>query len=148
MHTIKNKKGFSLIELLVVVAVIAILGTVAVTAYVGTTLKASRAEAYSNLSALRMFQEQFFAERQTYSTLQADFPGFGPWQAGALTEYAYTILGTGISLPAPPVAVPYGGATLAVAAPGNCFVVVATGNAGSRVAGDVFAIDCFDRRNF
>jgi len=29
-----------------------------------------------------------------------------------------------------------------------CFVAIATGAAGSRVAGDVFAIDCNNVRNF
>ena len=126
MKTIKQNKGFTLIELLVVVSVIAILGTVAVTAYVGTTLKASRSEAYSNLSAMKMFQDSFFAERGRYSGVQADFPGFRPWQAGVFTEYTYTI----------------------TAAPNTCFLATATGVPGTRVAGDVFAIDCNDIRNF
>lgn len=124
---IKNKnKGFTLIELLVVVAVIAILGTVAVTAYVGTTLKASRSEAYANLSAMKMFQDSYFAERGRYSGVQADFPGFEPWTAGAFTEFTYTI----------------------TAAPNTCFLATATGNVNTRVFGDVFTIDCNDIRNF
>ncbi len=126
MKTKKQNKGFTLIELLVVVSVIAILGTVAVTAYIGTTLKASRSEAYANLSAMKMFQDSYFAVRGRYSAVQADFPGFGPWQAGVFTEYTYTI----------------------TAAPNTCFVATATGNANTRVFGDVFTIDCNDIRDF
>ncbi|UCH46362.1 MAG: prepilin-type N-terminal cleavage/methylation domain-containing protein, partial [Nitrospiraceae bacterium] len=36
----KSNKGFTLIELLVVISIMAILGTIAVTTYIGTTLKA------------------------------------------------------------------------------------------------------------
>jgi prepilin-type N-terminal cleavage/methylation domain-containing protein len=144
MKTKKRNKGFTLIELLVVVAVIAILGTVAVTAYIGTTLKASRSEAYSNLSALKMFQDSFFAERARYSTNQADFPGFEPWQAGTFTEYTYAVIGTGIAL-TPPVSIPYDFTTAAAA---NCFVATATGNPGTRAAGDIFAIDCNGVTNY
>ncbi len=145
MNRNKKNKGFTLIELLVVVAVIAILGSVAITAYVGSTLKASRSEAYANLSALRMFEEQIFSERSIYTTLAADFPGFEPWQPTAVSDYTYAIMGLGIALPAPPVAVPYNGVSVASA---NCFVATAVGNAGTRVAGDIFAIDCNDNKNF
>ncbi len=138
----KNNKGFTLIELLIVTSIIAILGTVAVTSYVGSTLKASRTEAYSNLQGLRMHEAQFFAENAAYTANLANFPSFQPG-AGAL--YVYVIQGVGVALPAPPVAIPYGGATVAQA---NCFVATATGLAGTRVAGDVFAIDCNNNKNF
>ncbi len=38
--------------------------------------------------------------------------------------------------------------TLASTLPNFCFTAVATGVAGTRVAGDVFAIDCNNNRNF
>ena len=140
--TLKNNKGFTLIELLIVTSIIAILGTVAVTAYVGSTLKAARSEAYSNLEGLRMFEAQFFSENAQYTVNLANFPSFNP---GPGANFNYAILGTGVALPPAPVAVPYNGATVAQA---NCFVITATGIAGSRVAGDVFAIDCNNNRNF
>ena len=142
MHTKTNNKGFSLIELIVAMAIIAILSAAAITAYTGSTLKARRSEAYSNLSALRMFQEQFFAENTNYATTLASFPGFN---AGPSAEYIYAIAGTGIALPAGPVPVPYTGIT---AAQTNCFVITAVGIANSTVAGDIFAIDCNNNKNF
>lgn len=140
----KNNKGFTLIELLIVISVIGILAAISVTAYVGSTLKASRSEAYSNLTALRMFEEQRFSEVGAFSANPADFPGFGPWAAGVFTEYAYNIVGLGIALPAAP-SVPYNGATVGQA---GCFVITATGTPGTRVAGDIFAIDCNGTTNF
>ena len=62
-----DKRGFTLIELLVVIAIIGILATVAITSYVGVTLKAARSEAYSNLESLRLLEEQFFAENGEYA---------------------------------------------------------------------------------
>ncbi len=141
MHIKTENKGFTLIELLVVMAIIGILAGIAVTSYIGTTLKASRSEAYANLESLRMFEEQLFAETAAYTAVLGTLPGFQP---GPGTQYAYA-LNVGVALPAPPVAVPYNGATVLQA---NCFIATATGIAGSRVAGDVFAIDCNNNRNF
>jgi prepilin-type N-terminal cleavage/methylation domain-containing protein len=136
-----GNKGYTLIELLVVMAILSILGTVAVTSYIGSTLKAARTEAYSNLETLRMFQEQRFAERGTYTGTLADFPGFTP---GATAQYDYA-LSTGDALPPPPVAAPYDGVPVAQA---DCFVATADGRDGSKVADDVFAIDCNNNKNF
>jgi prepilin-type N-terminal cleavage/methylation domain-containing protein len=133
-------KGFTLIELLITVGILSIIGTVAITSYIGMTLKASRSEAYGNLEAIRMFQEQFFAENAVYTANLADVPGFNPGP-NALFVYAFA---TGVAL-APPVPVPYTGAT---SPQPNCFVAEATGIPGSRVAGDRFAIDCNNNKNF
>ncbi len=62
-----NNRGFSLIELLIVVAIIGVLAMVATTSYIGVQLKAARSEAYSNLEAIRLLEEQFFAENGEYA---------------------------------------------------------------------------------
>jgi len=143
-----DKRGFTLIELLITVAIIGILAAVAVTAYIGTTKKAARSEAFTNLESLRLLEEQFLAENTTYSNtaaniaaIQADLPGFQP---GSSTSFTYAI--TQDFALVPPVAVPYAGG--AVASPTPCFIAVATGIANSRVAGDVFVIDCNNITNF
>jgi prepilin-type N-terminal cleavage/methylation domain-containing protein len=137
----KRNQGFTLIELLIVMSIIAILGTVAVTGYIGSTLKAARTEAYANLEALRMHEAQFIAENANYTNNLGNLPSFQP---GPSAQFIYAI-NVGVALPAPPVAVPYNGATVGQA---TCFVATATGIANSRVANDVFAIDCNNNKNF
>lgn len=148
-----DKKGFSLIELLVVMSVIGILGVVAVTGYIGTQLKAARTEAYTNLQAIRLQEEQNFAETSLYVAavgtvaLQGVLPRFRPG-AGLNYNYSVTSIAAGTGLPTP-VPVPYAGQTaplLNAATP--CFIATATGLPGTRVQGDVFAIDCNNNRNF
>jgi prepilin-type N-terminal cleavage/methylation domain-containing protein len=141
MLRMNKNKGFTLVELLVVMAIIGILGTIAVNSYIGSALKAQRSEAYANLNSLRLLEEQFFSESATYTAVLGSLTGFQP---GAGATYTYA-LAVDVALPAPPVAVPYDGVT--VAQP-NCFIATATGNAGTRVAGDVFAVDCNNNRNF
>jgi prepilin-type N-terminal cleavage/methylation domain-containing protein len=142
-----NNKGFTLTELLIVLAIIGILAMISVPAYVGQQKRAARTEAYSNLENLRLLQEQFFAENGAYTASAADvaaiqalLSGFRP---GTGLSFNYAI-SQDVAL-VPPAAVPYDGAT---AAQNPCFVATATGNAGTRVNGDVFAIDCNNNRNF
>lgn len=137
----KDRKGFTLVELLIVVTIIGIIAAISIPAYLGQQTRAARTEAYKNLEALRLMEEQFFAENASYTTdITNDLPGFQTGQFPRFT-YAATI---DVALTTP-VAVPYDGAT---AAQTNCFVATATGNAGTRVDGDVFAIDCNNNKNF
>lgn len=63
---IKSQKGFSLVELMVVVAIIGILAAIAVPNYQRFTAKSKQAEAKSNLSAVYSAERAFFAEWQTF----------------------------------------------------------------------------------
>jgi len=137
----KDQKGFTLIELLIVIAIIGILAAISIPAYLGQQKRAARTEADKNLEALRLLEEQYFSENSSYtSDITNDLPGFQP---GSYTIFTYAIT-LNVALTTP-VAVPYAGGTSAQT---NCYVATATGNTGTRVDGDVFAIDCNNNRNF
>lgn len=144
--------GFSLIELIIVISIISILAAIAIPAYVGQQKSAARTEAYSNLQNLRLLEEQFFAENGRYTidlgTCAADnpgnentirtgggdpnngLPGFRP---GNGSSFSYCIEND---------------IDLDGNAQSPCFRASAYGNTGTRVAGDVFMIDCNNNRNF
>jgi len=157
-----DRKGFTLIELIIVIAIIAILAAVAIPAYIGQQKKAARTEASSNLESLRLLEEQFFAENGDYAPtaggtinynatpaaadngIEDALPGFRPGgQVGMACfglQYTYAVTQDQQITGTNPLA--YG------ATPTPCFTAVATGCPGTRVAGDVFAIDCNNIRNW
>jgi prepilin-type N-terminal cleavage/methylation domain-containing protein len=65
---LKNKKGFTLIELMIVVAIIGILAAIAIPNFMNYQCKAKQSEAKSSLGSIRVAQEAYFAEHDTYST--------------------------------------------------------------------------------
>ncbi len=60
-------RGFSLIELMVTLAVFAILSTIAVNSYRRYTLRATRTEGRLALLAIQVSQEKFFLQNNTYA---------------------------------------------------------------------------------
>lgn len=65
---ILNNKGFSLIELMVVVAIIGVLAAIGIPQYARFQAKARTAEAKSSLNAVYIGQSSFFSEWNQYST--------------------------------------------------------------------------------
>jgi type IV pilus assembly protein PilA len=78
---IKSQAGFSLIELMIVVAIIGILAAVAVPNFQRFQAKAKQSEAKSDLSALYSGQKAFFAEWNQYTS---DLHGSGYVPQGAI----------------------------------------------------------------
>lgn len=61
-----NQKGFTLIELMIVVAIIGILAAIAIPNYLTYQLKAKTAEAKTNLGGIRTGEEAYLAENDVY----------------------------------------------------------------------------------
>lgn len=68
----KQQTGFSLIELMVVVAIIGLLASIALPAYNNYVLQSTITDATSVLSARRVLMEQYFQDNRTY--VGADTP--------------------------------------------------------------------------
>jgi type IV pilus assembly protein PilE len=60
-------RGFSLIELMVVVAIVAILGTIATGAYRNYVMRATRTEGRMALLAIQAAQEKYFLQNNQYA---------------------------------------------------------------------------------
>jgi type IV pilus assembly protein PilA len=99
---VKNRKGFTLVELMIVVAIIGILAAIAIPNFLNFRLKAKTSEAKSNLGAIRSTEVAYFAEWNWYVGGQAPVPvadrGTDPngaqkvdWSAPAM--YRFSILG-------------------------------------------------------
>jgi prepilin-type N-terminal cleavage/methylation domain-containing protein len=121
-----DKRGFSLIELMIAVTILGILSAIAIPAYMGIQRKGKRTEYKTNLEVLRLLQEKRHAERGEYALPAADtasvkleFPEFQPGDvAELLYEYSVTSVDPTVD-----------------------FWVTATGKPGTADAGKKYCID-------
>ena len=67
----KNEQGFSLVELMIVVAIIGVLSALAIPKFQTFQAKARMAESKSNLNTLFTLEESYFADNDTYVALAA-----------------------------------------------------------------------------
>ena len=66
-----NRKGFTLIELMIVVAIIGILAAIAIPNFLAMQLRAKRAELPSNLDGIRTAEKAYQAEWDTFTEAAA-----------------------------------------------------------------------------
>ncbi len=70
----QGERGFTLVELMIVVAVVAILAAVAYPSYVEYVARGHRRELQTNLAAAQQWLERFYSERYTYPTAAPQLP--------------------------------------------------------------------------
>lgn len=85
---IGTKKGFTLIELMIVIAIIAFLSMIAMPSFFKFLAKAKRAEAYMNLNAIYTAEKIYWAEHGAYSKALSGPHGIG-WQPEGAYNYSY-----------------------------------------------------------
>lgn len=86
-------KGFTLIELMIVIAIIGILSMISIPSLVKFLSKSKRAEAYVNLGSLAMAQKAYWAENGTYTTKLAG-PDSANWKPQVNHNYTYGFSGS------------------------------------------------------
>jgi len=102
---VSRESGFTLVELMIVVAIVAIMATVAVPAYINYQNRAKQTEAVEALLRAKMDQEAFWADNNRYATTIRCLYSFGnacgngaPYLTSktAAKSYAITVNGSTI----------------------------------------------------
>src|SRR6516162_7340745 len=122
--SMQRQAGFTLIELMITMVVLAILAAIAIPSYTDYTLRGKIPDATSNLQAMKTKMEQYYQDNRSYPTngtpCVTGAPGAGQIQLPA-TQY-FTMSCT-------------------TAAPYQTYTVTAAGNAGTDLEGATYSID-------
>lgn len=88
-HNQSNQSGFTLVELMIVVAIIGILTSIAVPSYTDYIKRGRAAEATSTLADLRVKMEQYFQDNRTYVGADLLVPGPCTPSVGSVQYFTY-----------------------------------------------------------
>ena len=90
LHT--RRGGFTLIELMIVVAIIGILAAIAIPNFLRFQLKAKSSEGKTNIAAIRTAEESYFAEYGNYVSALPSPPGL---EDNIKTDFSHAVAGEG-----------------------------------------------------
>jgi len=90
----QTEKGFTLIELMIVVAIIGILAAIAIPQFASYRTKAFNSASQSDIQTLKLTEEAFYADFQNYGVSGVLAAGAGAGGAGALIIGGTTVGGT------------------------------------------------------
>ena len=91
-----NNQGFTLIELVMTVAIVGILMAIAIPSYNNSTMKARRSDGQTALMDTMVRQERFYTENNTYTTTLANLPALTHSPEGYYTITAAACAGSTI----------------------------------------------------
>ena len=98
MRSFNTRRGFTLLELMLVVGIIGVIAAIAIPNFIAYQARSRRSEAFTNLSGLARAQLAFAAERNAVHDSMSTWPdpavygGFStgkmPWDGDAMTNFA------------------------------------------------------------
>lgn len=123
---VASNNGFTLIELMITVAIIGILVTIATGSFLSYQAKAKQAEVKNNLGTIGKLAEAYYAEYDSYDT---DWNSIG-WIPQGTTRYRYWYNGTAApnTPTSPEIGVDYSDPGSSVSVDGSLFTAAAIGN--------------------
>lgn len=101
-----RSRGFTLLELMITMAIIAILAAIAIPSYSEYVRRSRITEAFATLSGMRVKMEQYFQDNRTYATACGAAPSVAPlpaptanftYDCPALGANNYTLRARGIA---------------------------------------------------
>jgi type IV pilus assembly protein PilA len=92
MHRRRAPSGFTLIELMIVVAIIGILAAIAIPSFIKFQLRSKTSEAKTNIASIRTAEDGYFSEFGTYVSAAltptvAPSPNKNPWAGAGLAPF-------------------------------------------------------------